>query len=95
MASGIAEAIEHALTLVGDALPLDAARAVVAVFDENGDVQVHAVDESAAEKFLGALVSDGIKGATVAAADLAASMSAGSGEYPAAPIDSPMQGAVQ
>lgn len=71
MSAGIAEAAEHALMLAGASLPLDAARAVVLVFDANGDVQVHAVDESAAEKFLGGLVGDGIKAATVAAADLA------------------------
>lgn len=82
MIAGIAEAAEHALMLAGQALSLDAARAVVLVFDDNGDVQVHAVEESAAEKFLGALVGDGIKGATVAAADLAMGAS---GEHQAAP----------
>lgn len=82
MSAGIAEAAEHALMIAGQSLPLDAARAVVIVFDENGDVQVHAVNESAAEKFLAGLVSDGIEAATVAAADLAMGAS---GEYPGAP----------
>jgi len=46
------------------------ARIVVVEFLDDGDVIVHAVEESAAERVREALKGDGVKAATVAAADI-------------------------
>lgn len=51
-------------------IDVSGARFVVVEFDDSGDVIVHAVDESAAEKVRACLKGDGIKAAAVAAKDI-------------------------
>ncbi len=51
-------------------LDVSAARIMVIEFDDNGDVIVHAVEESAAAKVRECLKGDGVKAVTVAASDI-------------------------
>jgi len=51
-------------------IDVSGARFVVVEFDDSGDVIVHAVDESAAEKVRECLKGDGVKAAAVAAKDI-------------------------
>lgn len=51
-------------------LDVSAARIIVVEFDDDGDVIVHAVEESAAAKVRECLKGDGVKAVTVAASDI-------------------------
>lgn len=51
-------------------LDVSAARIIVVEFDDDGDVIVHAVEESAAAKVRECLKGEGVKAVTVAAADI-------------------------
>ncbi len=69
--NSVAAAAMLAIDLAGDALPIDKARCVALCFDDDGDVQVHVVEDGAAERVRAALQGDGVTAATVAAADVA------------------------